>query len=153
MLSNLTILDLANNYLRGNLTANDLPKNLKFLMLRGNQLTGIVPKKILELKDLEILSLDSNNFTELEVSGGAHCDELPLLHKRPHYFSSDCGGEVKCHCCTVCCNHMDSHLCSTGTALMDAILDGSSDELSMGTYYHRPLQSHLTPNIFRNAHL
>jgi len=104
-MTNLRMLDLDGNLLSGTISTyfGTLP-NLSVLMLNRNSLTGTIPSELSSIQALEVLLLDGN-----DLKGGTReiCDAKELSH-----FTSDCypsmeseaGPEVKCPCCTLCCN-------------------------------------------------
>jgi Leucine-rich repeat (LRR) protein len=107
LMTNLRMLDLDGNELRGTIpTWYGTMINLAILQLNRNELTGTIPSELSRLSRLKVLLLDGNNLTgetkEICNSGGPQLD----------HFTSDCypsmkseaGPEVKCRCCTLCCN-------------------------------------------------
>mmetsp|Transcript_24139 Transcript_24139/g.66895 ORF Transcript_24139/g.66895 Transcript_24139/m.66895 type:complete len:335 (+) Transcript_24139:318-1322(+) len=91
-------------YLFGNFFAGTIPKQLSELKkleivdLYANQLTGTIPKELATLPKLKYLDLHDNNLV------GTMPKEI--CDKKLETLVADCHGkrpEVKCDCCTVCC--------------------------------------------------
>lgn len=97
-------------------------KDLKELYLFGNFLSGTLPKQLAELKQLEVVDLYANHLTGTIPTELATMPKLKYLDLHDNNFVgsmpkeicamkldeliADCHGlhpEVKCDCCTVCC--------------------------------------------------
>ncbi|CAN8234757.1 unnamed protein product [Cochlearia groenlandica] len=62
LLDNAKILDLRNNKLSGNISHFTNTGDMRILLLRGNNLTGSIPRKICELRSIKLLDLSDNKF-------------------------------------------------------------------------------------------
>jgi len=91
-------------YLFGNFFAGTIPKELgqlkklQIVDLYANQLTGTIPAELARIPNLKYLDLHDNNFV------GTMPKEI--CDKKIDALIADCHGvypEVKCDCCTVCC--------------------------------------------------
>ncbi|XP_028122449.1 putative receptor-like protein kinase At3g47110 [Camellia sinensis] len=92
--TNLNVLDLSKNNFGGLLheSIGNLSTNLGKLILRNNEIVGIIPTGIRNLINLQILDLSNNNFTgniladigkfqklqKLDLSGNMICGDIPL---------------------------------------------------------------------------
>jgi len=104
--------DLKELYLFGNFFAGTIPKQLSELKkleiidLYANQLTGTIPKELAKIPKLKYLDLHDNNLT------GSMPKEICAL--KLDTLIADCHGmfpEVKCDCCTVCCEGLPVLAC------------------------------------------
>ncbi|KAG7341551.1 leucine rich repeat LRR-containing protein [Nitzschia inconspicua] len=105
-------------------------KGLKELYLFGNYIAGTIPKELASLKQLEIVDLYANQLTGTIPSELAKIPNLKYLDvhdnnlvgtmpkeicaKKLDALIADCHGkkpEVKCDCCTVCCEGMPNMIC------------------------------------------
>jgi len=104
--------------------------NLKELYLFGNFFAGTIPKQLSELKKLEIVDLYANQLTGtipkelakiphlkyLDLHDNALSGTMPkeICDKKLDTLIADCHGkfpEVKCDCCTVCCEGLPVLAC------------------------------------------
>jgi len=134
MLSNLkklTKLNLHMNDLFGNIPKEiGLLTNLKELTLFGNFFFGKIPTQIANLKKLEVLDIYANNLTgsipsdmsklknlrEMYVNDNELVGSIPseICKLKISHLQADCLGstpEVRCDCCTVCCQGLPYPKC------------------------------------------
>mmetsp|Transcript_6169 Transcript_6169/g.12736 ORF Transcript_6169/g.12736 Transcript_6169/m.12736 type:complete len:324 (+) Transcript_6169:77-1048(+) len=99
-------------YLFGNFFAGTIPKQiselkkLEIIDLYANQLEGTIPKELAKLPKLKYLDLHDNNLT------GRMPKEICDL--KLETLIADCHGsnpEVRCDCCTVCCEGLPVLAC------------------------------------------
>mmetsp|Transcript_20728 Transcript_20728/g.60282 ORF Transcript_20728/g.60282 Transcript_20728/m.60282 type:complete len:127 (-) Transcript_20728:258-638(-) len=101
-------LHLYGNYLQGEMPKEigNLP-NLAVLDVSFTYMEGIVPSQLADAKNLKEVYLDNCNFVGRIPNGLCKLNHLSVL-------SADCLGrnaEVKCDCCTICCQGMPDPKC------------------------------------------
>ncbi|KAL3926264.1 MAG: hypothetical protein SGARI_005665 [Bacillariaceae sp.] len=110
-------------YLYGNYIAGTIPKELSKLKhlehidLYANQLSGTIPSELAKLPHLKYLDVHDNNLV------GTMPKEICDMKHQLKELVADCHGknpEVKCDCCTVCCQGLPAMYCvdqKTGKAV------------------------------------
>jgi len=110
-------LDLKDNNFSGNIPSQlgSLTK-LNYLDLENNKLSGAIPTELRTADSLEMLYLNGNDFAgSLDA---AFCNANFAFFE----FVADCRGElpeVKCSCCTSCCDSLGSNCSTTIEPLFD----------------------------------
>ncbi|KAI2496245.1 hypothetical protein MHU86_18249 [Fragilaria crotonensis] len=98
-LTNLTRLELMSNELYGQIPSElGLLGELKILNLADNKFNGTVPTQLGDLSRLQTVHLENNSL------GG---DMESFCKNKASFLGVDCDGEIKCTCCTFCCNSSD----------------------------------------------
>jgi len=114
--SSLSMLDLSNNYLSGQIPdALGELEHIKFLLLNRNNFEGTLPSTMSKMHDLQMALLDHNDF---EGNSDVLCD----VADGPKVLTADCiegwtatttstiqseSSKFICECCTVCCDKED----------------------------------------------
>ena len=100
-LSRLRLLSFSNNNIIGRLPSElGSLTQLTYLSVSNNKLSGSIPEELSNIRTFTYLSLYNNRFTG-GLDDGMFCgigvDQLDT-------YKADCGTELVCQCCTVCCN-------------------------------------------------